>query len=172
MISDPWYKSQKPWPFWPGLDGVSRMQTIVCLLPSEFRDTFRSRVAPQLELTARRHRPTTMKRKRRITEAFPWDTSPRSMIRIGCTAPCHGHRGRGDGAASALAEPVRGKGHRGPLRRRCRMAALSKGKPARTAPLGMRRRRVCRSSVRSEGRPARPWGMFIFVNRAMATAAA
>ena len=81
MISDPWYKSQKPWPFWPGLDGVSRMQTIVCLLPSEFRDTFRSRVAPQLELTARRHRPTTMKRKRRITEAFPWDTSPRYMIR-------------------------------------------------------------------------------------------
>ena len=47
------------------------MRTIVCLLPSALRDTFRSRVALQLELTALRHQPTTMKRKQRITEAFP-----------------------------------------------------------------------------------------------------
>ena len=63
MISDPWYKSQKPWPFWPGLEGVSRMQTIVCLLPSGLRDTFRSRVALQLDLTALRHRLTTMNKE-------------------------------------------------------------------------------------------------------------
>ena len=66
------------------------MHTMVYLLVSELRDTFRSRVARQRELMALRHplttmalrHPfTTMKRKRQIWEAFPWDTSPRTMIR-------------------------------------------------------------------------------------------
>ncbi len=57
------------------------MYTIVLLPLSALRDTFRSRVALQLELFALRHPLTTMKRKQRIAEAFPWDTSPRSMIR-------------------------------------------------------------------------------------------
>ncbi len=59
------------------------MHTIVYLLVSELRDTFRSPVALQRELMAFRHPFTTMKRKRQIWKAFPWDTSPRTMIR--CT---------------------------------------------------------------------------------------
>ena len=46
------------------------MHTIVYLLLSELRDTFRSRVALQLELMALRHQLTTMKRK-----------SPRPLLR-------------------------------------------------------------------------------------------
>ncbi len=94
------------------------MHTIVYLLLSELRDTFRSRVALQLELMALRHQLTTMKRTsprplpRRADRLFrvllyrPWPAwrealvivKPETVIAwIGKASVCSGPGNRGDG---------------------------------------------------------------------------